>query len=282
MSETSLPAAGWYPDPADQARQRYWDGTHWTAETRGGVPDFAVEPATSYANAENELHGGDYGTQPVTPSTYQAEPSSAYQPGDIMPGYGAYNPDPAYEPPRYGGYDYSGPVTADGVPLAGWWWRVLAMVLDGALLTALGQVYSVFLPDWGTGFQRWVNDFIDAVERGALVYPDFRDPSYDFVGPLSTYAMVATVVALLYSTAMLSFKGATVGMLICRLRVVPVDQGLHVGGLPIGKAFLRCLAYDLMAAFAVPLVINVLFPLWDRGRQTLHDKIVGTQVVRLA
>ena len=30
---TSLPAAGWYPDPSGVYNQRYWDGERWTAQT---------------------------------------------------------------------------------------------------------------------------------------------------------------------------------------------------------------------------------------------------------
>jgi hypothetical protein len=31
---TGGPVAGWYPDPADQARLRFWDGLEWTEHTR--------------------------------------------------------------------------------------------------------------------------------------------------------------------------------------------------------------------------------------------------------
>jgi hypothetical protein len=30
----ALPPAGWYPDPAEPGRQRYWEGAHWTANQR--------------------------------------------------------------------------------------------------------------------------------------------------------------------------------------------------------------------------------------------------------
>lgn len=34
MSDT--PPAGWYPDPQDSTRQRYWDGAAWTEHTADG------------------------------------------------------------------------------------------------------------------------------------------------------------------------------------------------------------------------------------------------------
>src|SRR5262245_51218260 len=38
------PPAGWYPDPDDPARARYWDGTAWTAYT--GPRDASGQPRT--------------------------------------------------------------------------------------------------------------------------------------------------------------------------------------------------------------------------------------------
>ena len=37
MSEPSLPAAGWYPDPEDPAGMRYWDGSQWTEQRAPGA-----------------------------------------------------------------------------------------------------------------------------------------------------------------------------------------------------------------------------------------------------
>jgi len=41
--ENSLPAAGWYPDPADATRIRWWDGQTWTQHV--AVADAAATPA---------------------------------------------------------------------------------------------------------------------------------------------------------------------------------------------------------------------------------------------
>jgi hypothetical protein len=42
--ENSLPAAGWYPDPADATRIRWWDGQTWTQHV--AVADGAITPAS--------------------------------------------------------------------------------------------------------------------------------------------------------------------------------------------------------------------------------------------
>ncbi|PZE64006.1 DUF2510 domain-containing protein [Curtobacterium sp. MCBD17_021] len=40
----TLPAAGWFPDPRDTARLRWWDGHAW-GETTRALPRVAPEPA---------------------------------------------------------------------------------------------------------------------------------------------------------------------------------------------------------------------------------------------
>jgi hypothetical protein len=33
MAAPALPPPGWYPDPGQAGRQRYWDGNVWTEHT---------------------------------------------------------------------------------------------------------------------------------------------------------------------------------------------------------------------------------------------------------
>lgn len=51
---TTLPAAGWYPDPADPSRVRWWDGAAWSDQTAAFAPPAATfaapPPATGYAS----------------------------------------------------------------------------------------------------------------------------------------------------------------------------------------------------------------------------------------
>lgn len=45
MSET--PPAGWYPDPQDDTKQRYWDGSSWTEHTAPAAQRSGATPASS-------------------------------------------------------------------------------------------------------------------------------------------------------------------------------------------------------------------------------------------
>jgi hypothetical protein len=38
--------------------------------------------------------------------------------------------------------------------------------------------------------------------------------------------------------------------------------------------------YEIAFLFAVPLVIDLLWPIWDKRKQTLHDKFANTLLVR--
>lgn len=61
LAQPSTPA-GWYPDPGDPTRQRYWDGTQWTDSTapafgNGTVGAPAWNPATTPLPAATATSG---------------------------------------------------------------------------------------------------------------------------------------------------------------------------------------------------------------------------------
>jgi hypothetical protein len=81
-------AEGWYPDPSDAARERWWDGTRWEAQTRarGGL---TPEPVPVAATPTEPVPA----YEPVAPA-YEAAPVA-----DEVP---AHEPVPAFEPvPAY-------------------------------------------------------------------------------------------------------------------------------------------------------------------------------------
>jgi len=287
--------AGWYPDPATPGQYRYWTGDAWTAHTQAAQPAPPVQLAQPAQAA-----------QPARPAPGRGPsgPASYASPGPNRSPYGApgFVPTPAWPP----GYGPVVPLTADGVPLAGWWWRVLASALDSLILLVVGipvLIWSGFLRAYTAYFQ----DAFGAGYTGTYQLPSIWDPAYGYGRALLIYEVCAFAIAFLYNGLFLKYAGATLGQLACGLRVVPVDQGRAVRALSGRAIVLRILFYSVIPSLiglggtalqgtgALPLIwiaflvsgagsiytlLNVLWPLWDAKRQCLHDKVARTQVVR--
>jgi uncharacterized RDD family membrane protein YckC len=71
-------------------------------------------------------------------------------------------------------------------------------------------------------------------------------------------------------------RGQTYGKRALGIRVVD-PQGGPIG---YGRAFGRYAITFLFAIFALPILLDYLWPLWDAENQALHDKVVGSLVVR--
>ncbi len=70
-------------------------------------------------------------------------------------------------------------------------------------------------------------------------------------------------------------KGATPGMKITGNRLVDANSGLPIG---TGRAFGRALFANLISQMFCAL--GYLWAIWDGRRQTWHDKVVGSVVVK--
>lgn len=261
--------AGWYPDPAPpQPGQppfvRYWDGRVWTPHvTLVSSPEWSP-----------------------TTAPQQAAPQYA-APQQAAPEYAA--PDGGERP-------------------AGWWWRVLAYVIDSFVVNVLGSVASIPAQ---IGFQRDLTDLAEdfQAETDALppdVAPDFAGFFGDLTDLIADNAaalvLPAALVVTLYYAVMLRWKGATLGKLAVGLRVRRL-AGQEGDGLPWPTVLLRIAAQflvpigALLAALLVGslalflavavlyglyVLLDVLWPLWDARKQTLHDKVARTRVVKLS
>jgi uncharacterized RDD family membrane protein YckC len=81
------------------------------------------------------------------------------------------------------------------------------------------------------------------------------------------------LVALAYFAGMWAWKETTIGGIVLNLKVVRLDDK------PI--TFLVALVRGLAAGFSViVLFLGFFWMIWDREKQTWHDKIAGTVVVR--
>ncbi|MFI5035495.1 MAG: RDD family protein [Acidimicrobiales bacterium] len=165
------------------------------------------------------------------------------------------------------------PPRVAGPPLAGYWWRVLGFLIDNIIL-------------------------------GLAINLPLRSTSLSFY----TLSLINVAVVFAYATFLLSrMRGQTFGMMVARVRCVNAGDLQPV---TLAQAAQRTALYcvvDLVATiyhytrylhpnaaqtaqnthhavvaflFFIPLLVDLLWPAWDKRNQTLHDKIAGTLVLR--
>jgi len=87
---------------------------------------------------------------------------------------------------------------------------------------------------------------------------------------------VATLLAGLYNKVYLvSQRGYSIGQGMMKLKVVDANGNL----LSQGTALIRLLAQAGLSLIPLAGIIDLLWPLWDERRQTLHDKAVSCYVI---
>ena len=98
--------------------------------------------------------------------------------------------------------------------------------------------------------------------------------------------LITAVLYVVYGTVLCGSKrGQTVGMMAVGVRAVREGS---FGVLGYGRALARAVVEGvlrlielLFVLLGVIWLLDMLFPLWDAKRQTLHDKVAGSVVVRL-
>ncbi len=294
---------GWYPDPLDRGKERYWDGWQWSRTTRDveGQPSQPAPYAQPYSGgyppqtppgpgpgAPGPYDQDPYRQNPYQQDPYQQDPNQ--QPYQHYPYQQHANVPGSYPVPQgqnaYGArLSRQQQVTADGVPLAGWWWRVLAVVIDGVILSVIAALLSFQI--YGRVFAKMsvvIGDTVRASQNGQPPPP--MPKATDLI--TSTDQLLLTLitlgVGLAYHLIFVRWKAATPGKIICRLRIVPVDRGLDRAPLPWSSVLIRVALWVLPGANSLLLLFRLLdslFPLWQPKRQALHDRAARTQVVKL-
>lgn len=87
------------------------------------------------------------------------------------------------------------------------------------------------------------------------------------------FMIAAYVIPFAYYVRAYSTNGQTWGKRLLGIRVVSLDGS----PLTLGKGILRVIGYMVSG---IPLDLGFLWAIWDKDKQTWHDKIAGTIVVK--
>jgi uncharacterized RDD family membrane protein YckC len=195
-----------------------------------------------------------------------------------QPAYPALPPYPA--PPPYYRPLPPAPMSPGGQPLADFGTRLLAYLIDTAIITVVAVV--VFVPALMIFVFRQVADLESTYEGTGMVEPDLGD----LLGPLLLLQLgmflLLLVAYYVYYVEMMYRSGQTVGKKVMKIRVVPADPAKRT--LTRGMAAKRYLV-EIVAGLFLPLFtyLDGLWQLWDEPyQQTLHDKAAQTVVVKVA
>ena len=219
------------------------------------------------------------------PAPPPAQPGAGPQPG---PQYGQpqYGP-PQYGPPQYGPQQYGQPgwrpqpvpLSPDGRPLADFGTRLLAYLIDTALLGAVALV--LFTPVFIWLFASILPDTTASSDPFAPTEPDLGALFLKFALVEVGLLLLLLVGYYVYYVEMMFRTGQTVGKKLIKVRVVPAEPGAT---LTRGMAAKRYLV-EFVGGFVIPFFsyLDGFWQLWDKPfQQTLHDKVAGTVVVKVA
>lgn len=273
--------AGWYDDPENSDNLRYWDGVEWTHHTspkrKPNLDQAGQSAQSSWGAAPGQATGQEGHAGGAQGGAWQGghEPGNPYAGGTRPPFQGQqWQPMP-------GGHQLQhsqGPTTPDGQPLAGWWHRVGARLIDGIVIIV---VALLLMPVVVPGYWTELTDF-------SMSQPDLLAPVPAELADMQVrWALAVGIFSLVYEIVMVTTLGGTVGKLITGLRIRLRDEPGKIGWVP---SLLRALVYQgvgLLAQLSTALaflaffpLLDVLWPLWDAKKQAIHDKVAKTNVVR--
>jgi uncharacterized RDD family membrane protein YckC len=152
-------------------------------------------------------------------------------------------------PPGVGG-NYAGV----GPQLAEWWQRLVAIIIDGILLSCVSAPFGTF--------RRATNT-------------DGTTANFSLTGGK---VFAPLVIGILYYGLMNGLLGKTLGKMALGIKVVSKGTDNLIGP---GKGILRAVVSQLLwLVVCIGGLVDNLMPLWDKDRQSIHDKVAGSQVVK--
>ena len=179
-------------------------------------------------------------------------------------------PPPAFPPAPPP--SFSGGGSIGGRDFAGFGARLGAYLIDGFVMTLIGVPF--YIAGW-FGLDKAVENcysYETADGTTSIECPDGALQGGWLALGIALFAVGAVIGVVLYCKKMA--KGQTWGHKATNIRVVDAKTG---GNVSAGKAFGRLL---LHAVSGWCCYLGFLWMLWDKDKQTWHDKMTGTHVVR--
>ena len=136
---------------------------------------------------------------------------------------------------------------------ASFWQRFAASSVDGLLMAVILVPLGMFL-----GIS---NTLSQGAERGTS---------------LLVFILPVYLLAYAYSPFMIGKYSATLGKMAVHIKVVDANGQRPSWGTAISREIVGRLVSGL-----IPFAIGYLWMLWDSQKQTVHDKIAGTYVVKI-
>ncbi|MCA1781222.1 MAG: RDD family protein [Intrasporangiaceae bacterium] len=285
--------AGWFEDPDDPEQLRYFDGILWTKNT---TPRRTIWTRTETPGATSAPVAPSVGTEPAPTATSQPTGPYGYPQAPVGPPTAQQDPQQQWPPPQsaqpnaYGASAYqpghaAGPHTADGAPLASIPARLAAWLLDSMITWTVGLVIGG--PLFWLGLGNYPQVVAEALRAGSTDAAALAERiQFDMVW-IGAFAVVQLIIGVGYHTLFLSRTGATPGKRVAGISVRLAERpGVLSGADALRRSALRPALWlftytPVISLFAMPLsVFDAVSALWDPKRQTLHDKIGRTVVVR--
>ncbi len=170
-----------------------------------------------------------------------------------QPPPGVLAPPASAPPPALGGLGYN-----PGIPYAGFWIRLVALIIDGVIVVVITIVVEIVLGIFIGLLARFTGSALDVSPGGPLTYLSY---------------LVSFTISIGYFVYYWGM-GSTRGMRFFRLAVVDAETGQPIG---FGRAAMRYLGYVISV---IACYIGLIWAAFDPKKQGWHDKIANSIVIQ--
>ena len=171
------------------------------------------------------------------------------------------------------------PVAPNGAPLADFWYRLGAYMLDGLIVGLISMIVVIpMVIAWTAYFFRQIEMNSDGT---------FADPNSPFTAIWTFLLLELGLILIMMIFSYFYFveyqlrKGQTVGKRVLKIKIVPADPRVTV---LTRSDFAKRWAVSQVVGAIVPFFsyLDGLWQLWDKPlQQCLHDKAAKTVVIRI-